>query len=155
MYRPKRKETWYRLTPPLSAEGSREVLEEMAKPPENTPERRATQERMRFMREMRRRSGDLEPIGLRPIVSTHRLSDHRAGWTRVGDLRRIRIRLRRHSRSYYRRTPPLSPESSREVLEEMSKPPKDTPERRATEAGGRFMEEVCKRQEDRERNELK
>jgi len=31
-----------------------------------------------------------------------------------------------------RRTPPLSIEGSREVLEEMSKPPADTPERRAT-----------------------
>jgi hypothetical protein len=31
-----------------------------------------------------------------------------------------------------RRTPPLSPKGSREVLEEMSKPPADTPERRRT-----------------------
>jgi hypothetical protein len=29
-----------------------------------------------------------------------------------------------------RRTPPLSVEGSREVIEEMSKPPADTPERR-------------------------
>lgn len=31
-----------------------------------------------------------------------------------------------------RRTPPLSVEGSREVIEEMSKPPADTPERRRT-----------------------
>ena len=31
-----------RRTPPLSNKGSREVLEEMSRPPENTPERRAT-----------------------------------------------------------------------------------------------------------------
>jgi hypothetical protein len=33
-------------TPPLSLEGSREVYEEMARPPEDTPERRATFERV-------------------------------------------------------------------------------------------------------------
>lgn len=31
-----------------------------------------------------------------------------------------------------RRTPPLSIEGSREVIEEMSRPPADTPERRRT-----------------------
>ena len=31
-----------------------------------------------------------------------------------------------------RRTPPLSVEGSREVIEEMSRPPADTPERRRT-----------------------
>lgn len=31
----------YRRTPPLSLEGSREVLDEMARPPADTPERRA------------------------------------------------------------------------------------------------------------------
>jgi hypothetical protein len=38
-----------------------------------------------------------------------------------------------------RRTPPLSIEGSREVLEEMSNPPADTPERRATFARARQM----------------
>lgn len=36
-----------RRTPPLSVEGSREVLEEMSKPPADTPERRATWKRIR------------------------------------------------------------------------------------------------------------
>lgn len=34
-------------TPPLSVEASREILEEMARPPADTPERRATFERAR------------------------------------------------------------------------------------------------------------
>jgi hypothetical protein len=41
-----------------------------------------------------------------------------------------------------RRTPPLSVEGSREVLEEMSKPPADTPERRATLDGARALGDV-------------
>jgi hypothetical protein len=40
----------------------------------------------------------------------------------------------------------LSEEGSREVLEEMARPPKDTPERRRTFAGARFMAEMWKRQ---------
>ena len=56
----------YRRTPPLSPEGSREVLEEMSKPPEDTPERRATEERVAIMKEVRRRSGLLGPAGLKP-----------------------------------------------------------------------------------------
>jgi uncharacterized protein (DUF1778 family) len=36
-----------RRTPPLSEEGSREVLEELQRPPADTPERRATFERAR------------------------------------------------------------------------------------------------------------
>jgi hypothetical protein len=55
----------FRRTPPLSREGTREVLEEMANPPEDTPERREMFKRMRFMREMRKRHGDTEPIGLK------------------------------------------------------------------------------------------
>ena len=54
-----------RRTPPLSLEGSREVYEEMARPPEDTPERRATFERADVMAEVRRRSklsGTLLPI---------------------------------------------------------------------------------------------
>jgi hypothetical protein len=38
-----------RRTPPLSVEGSREVIEEMSRPPADTPERRATFERAREM----------------------------------------------------------------------------------------------------------
>lgn len=45
----------------------------------------------------------------------------------------------------------LSEEGSREVLEEMSRPPKDTPERRRTFAGARFMAELWRRQEAAER----
>lgn len=44
-----------RRTPPLSLEGSREVYEEMARPPEDTPERRATFERVRAMAALRKR----------------------------------------------------------------------------------------------------
>lgn len=40
-----------RRTPPLSLEGSREVKEEMSRPPEDTPERRRTMERVRAMEE--------------------------------------------------------------------------------------------------------
>lgn len=54
-----------RRTPPLSPEGAREVLEEMARPPKDTPERRATEERVRIMEEVSKRSGALEPIGLK------------------------------------------------------------------------------------------
>jgi len=39
-----------RRTPPLSVEGSREVIEEMSRPPADTPERRATFERADKMR---------------------------------------------------------------------------------------------------------
>ena len=45
-----------RRTPPLSLEGSREVYEEMARPPEDTPERRATFELADAMAKVRRRS---------------------------------------------------------------------------------------------------
>jgi len=51
-------------TPPLSIESSREVLDEMSRPPKDTPERRATEERVRFMEEVRKRQGDTAPIGL-------------------------------------------------------------------------------------------
>jgi len=38
-----------RRTPPLSREGTREVIEEMKRPPADTPERRATFELVREM----------------------------------------------------------------------------------------------------------
>jgi hypothetical protein len=41
----------------------------------------------------------------------------------------------------------LSEEGSQEVLEEMARPPEDTPERRRTFAGARFVAELWKRQE--------
>ena len=44
-----------RRTPPLSLEGSREVFEEMARPPEDTPERRATFQRVHVMAALRKR----------------------------------------------------------------------------------------------------
>jgi hypothetical protein len=47
----------YKRTPPLSDEGIREVLEELANPPKNTPERRAMCEHAQFMRELRDRQG--------------------------------------------------------------------------------------------------
>jgi hypothetical protein len=45
----------YRRTPPLSYEGTREVLEEMSRPPEDTPERRRLFELVREMKELRKR----------------------------------------------------------------------------------------------------
>ncbi len=45
----------YRRTPPLSLEGSREVLHEMARPPADTPERRALFARVRRREEVRER----------------------------------------------------------------------------------------------------
>jgi hypothetical protein len=50
----------YRRTPPLSPEGSREVEEEMARPPADTPERRALSERVRVRAESRRRLTEME-----------------------------------------------------------------------------------------------
>jgi len=41
-----------RRTPPLSVEGSREVIEEMKRPPADTPERRRTFERADRMAEV-------------------------------------------------------------------------------------------------------
>lgn len=41
-----------RRTPPLSVEGTREVLEEMSRPPADTPERRATWKRIRELRDV-------------------------------------------------------------------------------------------------------
>jgi len=43
-------------TPPLSDEGSREVEEEMRRPPADTPERRAAFARMREVQELLRRN---------------------------------------------------------------------------------------------------
>ena len=50
----------YRRTPPLSLEGSRVVEEEMARPPADTPERRALFERVRVRAAMRRRVAEIE-----------------------------------------------------------------------------------------------
>ena len=41
-----------------------------------------------------------------------------------------------------RRTPPLSIKGSQEVLDEMSRPPEDTPERRATLDGARELADM-------------
>lgn len=41
-----------RHTPPLSIQGSQEVLDEMSRPPEDTPERRATFERAEKMHQL-------------------------------------------------------------------------------------------------------
>lgn len=45
-------------TPPLSDEGSREVEEEMSRPPADTPERRRTFEGVRRWAERRRRNAE-------------------------------------------------------------------------------------------------
>ena len=46
---------------PLSVEGSREVIEEMSRPPEDTPARRRMLERARAMAELRKRQEAEEP----------------------------------------------------------------------------------------------
>lgn len=48
----------------LSEEGSREVLEEMARPPEDTPQRRRTFERVRMMRAPRERLAEQDARGV-------------------------------------------------------------------------------------------
>lgn len=50
------------------------------------------------------------------------------------------------------RTPPLSDEGSREVEEEMRRPPADTPERRRTFEGVRQWAEIRRRGAERERS---
>lgn len=50
------------------------------------------------------------------------------------------------------RTPPLSEEGSREVEEEMRRPPADTPERRATFALVREIRESLKRRAEADRD---
>jgi hypothetical protein len=52
----------YRRTPPLSLEGSREVLEEMVNPPKDTPERRRMFERVRLMGVLRERMAEEEEL---------------------------------------------------------------------------------------------
>jgi len=47
-------------TPPLSDEGSREVEEEMARPPADTSERRRMSELLREIREIRKRRAEAE-----------------------------------------------------------------------------------------------
>jgi hypothetical protein len=47
-------------TPPLSDEGSREVEEEMRRPPADTPERRATFARVREIRETLKRRAEAD-----------------------------------------------------------------------------------------------
>jgi hypothetical protein len=106
-----------RRTPPLSLKGSREVLEEMSRPPADTPERRRMWE---IVDRWRRVPG-----------STSR-------WVYV----REEILDERGIQMSMRRTPPLSIEGSREVLEEMSRPPENTPERRATLDGARELADV-------------
>jgi hypothetical protein len=52
-----------RRTPPLSLKGSREVYDEMARPPDDTSERRATFQRVHQMAALRKRlseTGDVE-----------------------------------------------------------------------------------------------
>lgn len=51
----------YPRTPPLSLEGSREVLEELSRGPADTPERRRTMERVRALEEQLRPQEIEEP----------------------------------------------------------------------------------------------
>lgn len=56
-----------RRTPPLSLEGSREVREEMSRPPRvaDTPERREFSELVREMRDLRKRLAAEEALAAR------------------------------------------------------------------------------------------
>ena len=51
----------YKRTPPLSDEGVREILEEMANPPADTPERRATFKLVHEMEARRKQLGLSDP----------------------------------------------------------------------------------------------
>lgn len=106
----------YRRTPPLSPKGVAEIIAEMESPPADTPERRATFERMRQMRGVRQ-------------VSRRGAEDGCEG----------------QALNPYRLTPPLTPEGAREVEEEMARPAADTPQRRATFARARAMAAVRER----------
>jgi hypothetical protein len=57
----------YRRTPPLSLEGSREVLEEMANPPKDTPQRRRMFELVRFMAALHKQMPQ-EELGLQELA---------------------------------------------------------------------------------------
>jgi hypothetical protein len=57
----------------FSLEGWMELMDEMSKPPADTPERRATFERVRIMRALRERSAasdspDTRPEALHPVA---------------------------------------------------------------------------------------
>jgi len=97
-----------RRTPPLSLRGSQEVIDEMNRPPADTPERRRTFEIARRWR----------PVEGQPGTWVYHPGPDE------GDPGEVTVSMRH--------TPPLSVEGSREVIEEMNRPPEDTPERRAT-----------------------
>jgi uncharacterized protein (DUF1778 family) len=107
-----------RRTPPLSIEGSREVIEEMSKPPADTPERRRMFERARALRPLVRRLGQPKKF---------------AGGRDNGAAVSMGI-------------PRLSREGTRELIREMESPPADTPQRRAmfrrAEAMHRFVDRL-------------
>src|SRR5688500_16937692 len=97
-----------RRTPPLSLEGSREVVEEMSRPPADTPERRRTLEMARRWR----------PVEGQPGSWVYHPGPDEGN---TGEMT-----------ASIRHTPPLSVEGSLKVIEEMNRPPEDTPERRST-----------------------
>ncbi len=98
-----------RPTPRLSVEGTREILEEMARPPADTPERRATFERAQAWQDQ-----------LDRLFPSER--------KRVGE-----------GVAEMSMEPPgvLSWEGTLEILDELENGPRDTPERRATLEGAR------------------
>jgi hypothetical protein len=116
-----------RRTPPLSVEGSREVIEEMKRPPPDTPGRRATLDRARAMRPFVRRL-------MQPRAPAGEHANEAAMSTGI---------------------PRLSREGTRELIREMESPPADTPERRAmfrrADAMHRFVEKVMQRREPAEK----
>jgi hypothetical protein len=116
-----------RRTPPLSVEGSREVIEEMKRPPPDTPGRRRMFELM---------------DEVRPLVRKLMQSRLLAGGT--GD------------EAMSRGIPRLSRKGTRELIREMESPPADTPERRAmferADAMHRFVEKVMQPREPAEKS---
>lgn len=139
-------------TPPLSLEGWREIEDEIANGSPMTPERRAMFDRVQRRQDMRvhgtgveqARHHPGEPVvrsegGSREVLEEIKNGSpdtpgRRAMFDLVrqmGGVRKRRPNHMRRSPDPYRPTPPLSLEGSREVEEEMARPPADTPERRA------------------------
>jgi hypothetical protein len=138
------------FTPPLSLEGWREIEDEIANGSPMTPERRAMFDRVQRRKDIRAyeieqgRHDPHEPVVLSEEGSREVLDEiengspdtpgRRAMFDLVQQMAGVRKRRPGHMRRSpdpYRPTPPLSLEGSREVEEEMARPPADTPERRA------------------------
>jgi hypothetical protein len=123
----------------LSPEGSAEVEEELKNGSPMTPERQAMFERMDRRAELRKRWAEREqdlhcpdePI-IRPNGGLREILDEIENGSPMTPERAATFeQMENNPMDPYRRTPPLSIKGSREVEEEMARPPADTPERRS------------------------